>query len=135
MHPSSNTPPLPSNRSFGMLFAAVFAIAGAVSLWRGGALYPWLFGLSALTLAVTLVVPEALAPFNRLWMRFGELLHRLVSPVMVGAIFYGVIMPFALVMRLAKRDALRLKFDPAAKSYWIAREPPGPDAESFNNQF
>jgi len=47
MHPSSNTPPLPSNRSFGMLFAAVFAIAGAVSLWRGGALYPWLFGLSA----------------------------------------------------------------------------------------
>ncbi len=135
MHPYSNTPPLPSNRSFGMLFAVVFAAAGGVSLWRSGALYPWLFGLSALTLAVTLVVPDALAPLNRLWMRFGELLHRLVSPVMVGAIFYGVITPFALVMRLAKRDALRLKFDPAAKSYWIAREPPGPDAESFNNQF
>ena len=135
MHPPSNTPPLPSNRSFGMLFTAAFAIAGAVSLWRSGALYPWLLGLSALTLAVTLVVPEALAPFNRLWMRFGALLHRLVSPVMIGAIFFGVIMPFALVMRLAKRDALRLEFDPAAKSYWIAREPPGPDAESFNNQF
>ena len=118
-----------------MLFVAFFALASGLSFWRGGAMWPWLLGLAALALVATIAVPEALAPFKRVWMRFGDLLHRIVSPIMIGAIFYCVITPFALVMRAARRDALRLKLDRSASSYWIAREPPGPDAGSFNNQF
>ena len=125
----------PSDRIFGFVFACVFAILGAISMLRGGALSLYLFAFSALTLAVALGRPMWLAPLNRLWMRFGELLHRLVSPVVLGVIFFGVIAPFALVMKLFGRDSMRRRHDPEATSYWIARDPAGPDSESFRDQF
>src|SRR5262245_47806578 len=91
----------PSNRAFGGLFVVVFALLAAWSWWRVGASWPYWSGLAAATLAVTLVRPRALAPLNRLWMRLADLLHRVVSPVMLGIVFYAAVTPFALVMRLA----------------------------------
>ena len=125
----------PSNRSFGWTFTAFFILVGTYSLWRGGTAYPWSFGLAAVISAVTIARPEWLAPLNRLWMKFGELLHRVVSPVVLGVIFYGVFTPVGFVMRMARRDTMKRKFEPTAPTYWIRRNPPGPAVDSFRDQF
>ena len=126
---------LPSNRSFGGLFVVVFALLAAWSWWRGGSWYPGWATLAAVTLAVTLAAPQMLTPLNRLWMRFAELLHRVVSPIMLGVVFFIVVTPFGWAMRLAGRDPMARSFDPGARSYWIERRPPGPDPKTMPNQF
>ena len=65
--------------------------------------------------------PAALAPLNRVWTRFGLLLHRIVSPVVLGVMFFVVVTPMGLVMRALGKDPLRLRFDREARSYWIDR--------------
>lgn len=127
--------PLPSNRSFGALFVVVFALLGAYGWWRGNALYPWMVALSALILLLTLVRPDWLAPANRAWMKFGELLNRIVSPIALGIIFFVVLTPMGLAMRVFGRDAMKRRFDPSARTYWIERKPPGPDPSGLPNQF
>ena len=82
-----------------------------------------------------MLAPKLLAPFNRLWARFGLLLHRITSPLVLGIMFFAVITPMGWIMRALGKDLLRLKIDPAATSYWIARTPPGPTPESLKDQF
>lgn len=126
---------LPSNRSFGRLFVIVFALIGGYLWWTGGATQLWWFGAAGLTLLVTLVKPVWLTPFNRWWMKLAELLNRIVSPVVLGVMFFGMFAPMGWVMRLAGRDALNRRFDPSARSYWVERDPPGPDPAGLPNQF
>ena len=126
---------LPSNRSFGTLFVVAFALLGGYWWWRNNTLFPWAFGLTALILLVTLAKPGWLTPANRAWMRLAELLHRVVSPVALGLMFFCVLTPMALLMRMGRRDAMKRRFDPAARTYWIERDPPGPDAAGLPNQF
>lgn len=119
-----------------MTFAFAFAGGGIWMLWKGAVLAPWALAVAAIFLTVSFIAPRLLRPLNRLWMRFGALLHRIVSPVVLGVIFFVVVTPVALVMRLKGRDALRRRFDPDASTYWIARDPPGPDPRtSFPRQF
>jgi hypothetical protein len=120
-------PALPSNRSFGWTFTGVFAL--------GAILYPWVIALAAATALVTLARSQWLAPLNRAWMALGAVMHRVVSPVVLGIIFFGVFTPVAYVMRLAGRDALARRFDAQLPSYWIDRDPPGPPDGSFRNMF
>lgn len=127
--------PLPSNRSFGWTFTGIFVIAGAYGLWKGGAALSWLLALAAVTALVTLTRDTWLTPLNRAWMAFGELLGRVVSPIVLGLIFFGVFSPVGYVMRLMGRDAMARAFDPAARSYWIERNPPGPADHSYRNMF
>ncbi len=129
------TPPLPSNRSFGTLFTVVFALLGIYGWWRENLLFPWSFGLSALTLLITLAAPDWLAPANRAWMKLAEILNRVVSPLVLGAIFFVVLTPTALVMRMVGRDAMKRRFEPSARTYWVERDPPGPDPAGLPNQF
>ncbi len=124
-----------SDRSFGLVFSAFFAIIALYPLLGGGAIRIWCLIAAFIFLLLALVAPVVLAPVNRLWMKFGELLHRIVSPVALGIVFYFTVLPTALLLRLFDKDPLRLSFDLTAESYWINREPPGPTAESFNNQF
>lgn len=131
----ADSTPLPSNRSFGALFVVVFGIVGAFFWWRGGQAFVLWFGLSGLTLLVTLVKPDWLTPANRAWMTLAEVLHRVVSPVVLGIMFYGMFAPTGWVMRLAGRDALKRRFDREAVSYWVDRTPPGPDPAGLPNQF
>lgn len=126
---------LPSNRSFGTMFVVVFGLWGGYSWWRGGAVYPWAFALSALTLVVTLARPMWLTPANRAWMLLAQLLNRIVSPIVLGVIFYGIFTPTAWAMRLGGRDVMKRRFEPAARSYWVERDPPGPDPAGLPNQF
>jgi len=119
---------LPSDRKFGWTFAALFVLVGALS-------HPWLIALGALFAVVTVTRAELLAPLKRAWMRLGELLNRVVSPVVMGVIFFAVFTPVGLVMRAFGRDALSLRYEPKADSYWKRREPPGPSEDSFRNLF
>jgi len=124
-----------SDRSFGIVFAVVFLIIAFIPLLHSGAVRWWSAGVAAAFGVVAFTVPSILAVPNRLWMKFGLLLAKIVSPIALGILFYLVFMPVGLVMRIAGKDPLRLRFDPAAKSYWIPRSPPGPDPKSMTNQF
>jgi hypothetical protein len=126
----------PSNVSFGWTFAIVLAVLGIPSAWRGWWIGPVWFFITALAFAAaTLVRPDILAPLNRVWLSFGLLLHKTVTPVVMGAIFILVFTPMGLLMRAFGKDFLRLKRDRQAASYWIPREPPGPAPDSLKNQF
>ncbi len=124
-----------SDRSFGLVFAAVSLVVAGLSLWRGGWVWPYALAAAAAFGGLALVAPRTLAPLNWLWLRFGLLLHRIVNPLVMGLMFFLVIAPMGLVMRLGGKDFLRLKFDRKAPTYWIAREPPGPAPETMRNQF
>jgi predicted membrane metal-binding protein len=117
------------------VFAAVFAIVGLWPLWDGGPARWWSMGAAGALAAIALLRPATLAPFSRLWTRFGVLLHAAVSPLVLGLLFYLTVAPTGLLMRLFGKDPLRLKRDPEAATYWIARTPPGPAPESLRNQF
>ena len=124
-----------SNRSFGVVFAIIFGIVGGFSVWAQGSFWPYWLGASALTQAITLIRPGLLAPFNFLWTRFGILLSRVVSPVVLAMIFYLVMTPVGLMMRLCGKDPLRLKQAPDSDSYWIMRDSLKDSKEPFKNQF
>lgn len=130
------TAKLPSNRSFGWLFVTVFLFLAGLRWYRGGSGSGiWLLvGAAALLAVITLAAPGLLTPLNRAWMKFGEILGRIVSPIVLGVIFYLLITPFALVTRLFGRDSLRLK-PRQVTSYWLDRSPPGPPPDSLRNQF
>lgn len=131
----SPLPPLPPNRQFGFFFSVVFLLLGVYLLWHGYLLWAMpVFFLFGLTSMLTLLLPAALEPFNKGWMRLGMLLGRIISPLVLGLLFFLIITPVALLMRAFGRDALRLK-KTNKPSHWIAREPPGPNADSFKNQF
>jgi len=124
-----------SNRTFGMVVAAFFALIGVLPLLRGHPLRLWALPLSAIFLLAAVVAPASLAPLNRIWTALGALLHNLTNPIILGIFFYLVFTPFGSVMRLFGKDFLRLKLDPDAESYWIVRQPPGPPPGSIANQF
>lgn len=124
-----------SERSFGFVFAAVFAVVGLLPLWDGGAVRVWALIVAGAFLAAALSAPRLLGPLNRLWFRFGVLLNRVVSPLILGLLFFTTITPTAIVMRLVGKDSLGLRFESGADSYWIERKPPGPEPETMRNQF
>jgi len=124
-----------SDRSFGVVFAAVFAIVAAWPLIHGEGIRWWSAGLAAAFLIAAWAIPRILHPLNRAWAAFGLLLHKIVSPVIMGAIFFIAVTPTALLMRLLGKIPLQLRFDPKAASYWIVRTPPGPDGDTMKNQF
>ena len=84
--------------------------------------------MAAMFLVAALLRPAILHPLNRLWLKFGLLLHRVVNPVIMALLFFGTVLPTGLVMRALGKDLLRLKRQPDADSYWIPRAPPGPCA-------
>jgi hypothetical protein len=91
--------------------------------------------VAALFLLAALVRPQVLAPLNRGWTRFGLLLHKITNPVTLGLVFFLAVTPTALIMRAMGKDPLRRRLDPAARTYWIDRRPPGPQPETMKLQF
>ena len=113
----------PSDRWFGFVFTVVFAIVGLLPLWRGAAPRQWALVAAGVVGLLALVWPRALAPANKAWLRLGLLLHRIVNPVVMGAVFYLAITPFGFFMR-RRRAGLhtQLRPDERATTYWIPRE-------------
>lgn len=125
---------LPSNRKFGFFFTLIFAVAAIYFYYSANVTWTYVFLAAALVfLLVTLIKSDSLLPLNKLWMRFGLLLGMIVSPIVLGIIFFGLFTPIAMLMRLRGRDELRLKFTQKA-SHWISRSEPI-KSESFKHQF
>ena len=129
---------LPTNKKFGFFFTAVFFIATTYFYINNASssvvITLGVVGLSFLV--ATLVNPDVLLPLNRLWMRFGLLLGMIISPIVMGIIFFGLFTPMSLTMRLFRRDELRLRFK-NKKTHWILRDFPDGDelSDSFKHQY
>jgi hypothetical protein len=133
---SLNGSKLPSERVFGIVFVGIFLILAGYG-WYKQFSNTWInvfLVLASVFLLCTLIKPKLLRPLNKAWYKLGLFLGRFVSPVVLGILFFIVITPVAIVTRLAGRDALRLRKQ-STDSYWIERKPPGPDSESFKQQF
>ena len=131
-----NNPNLPSNRNFGFLLTGVFAYFSAHGAYHGASasvVYRWLIAGMAMGL-VTFAAPNLLTPLNKAWMKLGELMGKVVSPLVLGVIFLLLITPVGLITRLFGRDELHLKRQ-NVESYWVNRSPAGPAGDSFKNQF
>jgi len=76
-----------------------------------------------------------LRPLNLVWFRFGLLLHKVVNPLVMGFLFFSTVLPIAIILRMVGKDPLHRKFDAAAETYWIKRDPPGPEPDSMRHQF
>ena len=126
----------PSNRNFGLTFAAFSLVISLSPLLSKNPPRIWAMVLAAILLLLALVRPVVLTLPNRLWLKFGFLLHAIVSPIALGVLFYGVFTPIGLLMRvLLRKKLLTIDFDRNAQSYWIQRSPPGPAPDSLTNQF
>jgi hypothetical protein len=124
-----------SDRSFGLVFTTFFLLVGLAPLLHGRGPRYWAVAVAVAFLAVALGRPGLLQPLNRLWTRFGLLLHKIVNPIVMGLLFFLILTPFGLVLRMLGKDPLRRQFDRAASSYWILRTPPGPPPGTMTQQF
>lgn len=124
-----------SEKGFGIVFAVVFAIIAVFPLLGGGTVLVWAVAVAGVFLVCGFFAPAVLRPLNKLWFKFGLLLHKIISPVIMGLLFFVTVTPIALIMRVAGKDPLRLKLDANATTYWIERDPPGPEPDSMKNQF
>jgi len=124
-----------SDKTFGLVFSLIFGILGFAPLVHGKSPRLWALGVAAAFLGPALFIPSVLSQLNRLWTRLGMWLHKVMSPILLGVVFFGVITPMGAIMRWLGRDALRLRFDKDATDYWIERRPPGPAPDTYRNQF
>lgn len=108
---------------FGVIFAAVFGVLGNVVWWQSGSLYAAqvLWGIGAGGAALYYVVRPLRVPFYHAWMALVLPIGWLVSRLLLGFVYYGIVTPLGLLMRLFGRDKLGMRFDPEASSYWVER--------------
>jgi hypothetical protein len=121
-----------TNRSFGITFSVVFLIIGFWPLLNNESIRIWSIVISLVFLFLGLLNSKLLLPFNKIWFKFGILLGSIVSPIAMSIVFFIVVTPIGIIMRLLKKDILNRKFDNNAKSYWIPRDKP---SGSLKNQF
>lgn len=125
-----------SDRSFGVVFTIFFAFLAGVKYWAGfESAAVWWASASAATFGVAMFVPSLLGPLNAVWSRFGLFLHKVLNPVILGAMFFFVFTPVGIGMRLFGWDALTRAKRPNATTYWITRDPAGPSPDSMKQQF
>jgi len=120
-----------SNRSFGIVFFIVFLLIALYPLLKGNDLRIWSLVISFIFLILGLINSKILTPLNRLWFKFGLLLGKFISPLIMGIIFFIVVTPIGIIMRLLKKDLLNLKYN-KKETYWIDKS--GPKSK-MKNQF
>jgi hypothetical protein len=125
---------LPSNKKFGFFFTIVFFIIASYFFLNDSILISYVFFvLTAILFLITFINEHALLPLNKLWMRFGHLIGTIISPIVLGVIFFGIFTPYSLLMRLFGRDELKLKLVKSG-SYWKLRIQSMP-LTNFRKQF
>ena len=120
-----------SNRSFGIVFFIVFLLIATYPLLKGNDVRIWSLSISFGFLILGLINSKILSPLNKLWFKFGMFLGKIISPIIMGAIFFFVVTPIGIIMRLFGNDLLKLKSS-CIKSYWIEKN--GPKSK-MKNQF
>ena len=128
---SSNNIKIGSNRSFGIVFFVFFLLVAVYPLLKGGDLRVWSIILSFVFLILGILNSIILSPLNKLWFKFGLMIGRIVSPIIMGIIFFIVVTPIGLLMRLIRKDLLKLKFN-NNNTYWIDKNDP---KSKMKNQF
>ena len=121
-----------SNRSFGLVFFIVFLLIASYPIIYNGEIRTWSLLISLIFLVLGLFNSKILSPLNKLWFKFGILLGKIISPLVMGIIFFFVVTPIGLIMRLMGKDVLNLKYNNKNKSYWIEKS--GPKSK-MKNQF
>ena len=107
-----------SHRSFGIVFFVVFLLIGLYPILKGNDVRYWSLIVSLVFLILGIINSKILSPLNKLWFKFGIFLGRIVSPLVMGIIFFAVVTPIALIMKLLRKDVLNLKKN-NKKSYWV----------------
>ena len=120
-----------SNRSFGIVFFIVFLLIATYPLLKGNDLRIWSLLISFGFLILGLINSKILSPLNKLWFKFGLILGKIISPLIMGIIFFVVVTPIGIVMRVLKKDLLNLKYN-QKETYWIKKT--GPKSK-MKNQF
>jgi hypothetical protein len=120
-----------SNRSFGIVFFVVFLLIAVFPLANSEDLRIWSLIISLIFLILGLLKSKILTPLNKIWFKFGILLGKIVSPLIMGAIFFLVVTPIGIILRLMGKDVLNLKYN-KNKSYWIEKSSP---KSKMKNQF
>jgi len=129
-----NTKP-PSNEKFGLFFSAIFLAIGVYFLFQSSPLMSCIqLGLAVSTITITALKPNYLTPLNKSWMSIGLFMGKIMSPIIMGIIFFFIFTPIAWAMRICKRDELRLRTTQRT-TYWKNRSPNEPETFSFKNQF
>ena len=126
-----NKTKLPSNLSFGVVFFIVFLIIALWPLLKDENLRLWAFIISLIFLILGLLNAKILTPFNKIWMKFGEILGSIISPLVMGIIFFGIVTPTGLLLKLIGKDVLKLRKD-KKNTYWIKKDNSN---NSMKNQF
>jgi len=131
----NNNVTLPSNKKFGIFFSLVFLIASQFFWFTQNNLFFYLFlFLAFIFLILSYAKPNSLKLLNQLWMNFGLLLGKIVSPFVLGLIYFLIFTPMSFIMKLFGRDELKLKIK-TKKTYWLSRTETKLDSDSFKNQF
>ena len=120
-----------SNKSFGIVFFIFFLVVAIYPLYFGNSIRVWSIVVSLIFLLLGLLNSRILTPLNLIWFQFGMLLGKIVSPVVMGLVFFVVVTPTGLIMRLLKKDLLNLK-KKTSNTYWIKRDQTKTD---MKNQF
>ncbi|MBI3557232.1 MAG: hypothetical protein HY074_13295 [Deltaproteobacteria bacterium] len=127
--------PVTSDRVFGLVFTTLFLIVGALPLRHQLPPRWWAFVLAGAFLVASVAIPGALQTLNRGWTRFSLLLQKITNPVVMGILFYALITPMALVMKILGKDPLSLGLNSKIESYWIERKSAEPLSETMRRQF
>jgi hypothetical protein len=125
----------PSDRNFGVTMAAVFALIGGAGLYKGSSHAPIWLCVAAAFAGLALWRPRVLQLANRSWLKLGLAMYRVVNPIIMAILFFGVILPIGFGMRIFGKDFLRLGRDPSLRTYWLTRVDPRPPSESMRQQF
>ena len=110
-----------SDKSFGILFFIIFLIIGLWPLYHSNPIKLWSVIVAVIFLILGLSNSRILSPFNKVWVKFGELLGKIIAPIIMFIVFFVILTPLSLVVRIFKKDLLKVKYS-KEKSYWIKRE-------------
>lgn len=124
-----------SARNFGIVFAIIFLLIGAVPYFFSGNLHYWALVVGSIFGLITLFKPALLEPLNTLWFKFGLLLGAIIAPLVMMLVYFLVVTPTGLLLRLFGKDPLRLKKETKSDTYWIPRQVDDENPNSMKNQF
>jgi len=111
-----------SNRSFGVIFFIVFLVLGLWPLKNSGNPNLYIIGISGIFLVLGILNSKILSPFNKAWIKLGEFLGTIIAPIVMALIYFVVLTPISLIVRIFGKDLLELKFLKKKETYWIKRK-------------
>ena len=110
-----------SNRTFGILFFLVFLVIGIWPILNNEGLRWWSIIISLIFLFLGIINSKILSPFNKIWIKIGELLGKVIAPIVMAVIYFFIVTPMAILLKLLRKDLLKIKFSPVT-TYWIKRD-------------